>query len=223
MVIKNVQFSFYKKEVASKFTIMKRSALSYKVKKSTLLQEALRRINNVGPGLPWSEVALHLTEYSYMLYLSGYINIERYNFIKGAIIRMETIDAEIAAGLRKSRFRTGDEIREAKISNGGLSLATWFLTKDVCSTVSCQATPGSKLATILQNNINKSSTDGKRKVVLEEGGHPISLGLKKRDPFLTNGCQFNDNDCIMRSDKDCSMMGAIYIIRCISCKERLDP
>ena len=57
----------------------------------------------------------------------------------------------------------------------------------------------------------------------EGGGHPTSLGLKKRDPFMTNGCKFNDTECIMRNDKDCSMMGAIYIIRCITCKERLDP
>ena len=51
-----------------------------------------------------------------MLYISGYNNVERYNYIKGAIMRMETIDAEIDAGLRNSRFRTGDEIKKAKIA-----------------------------------------------------------------------------------------------------------
>ena len=100
---------------------------------------------------------------------------------------METIDSEISSGLRSSRFRTGKEIKKAKILKGGLSSATWFLTKDVCSTISCQATPGSKLATMLQDSQSKSSTHGKRKVVLEEGGHPISLGLKKRDLFASSG------------------------------------
>ena len=76
-----VQYSFFKKEVASKYTILKRSALSNKIKKSTLLQEALRRLNNIGPGLPWDETAHHLTEYSYMLYLSGYNGKERYHYI----------------------------------------------------------------------------------------------------------------------------------------------
>ena len=39
-----VQYTIYKKEVANKYTILKRSALSWKVKKSTLFQEALRRV-----------------------------------------------------------------------------------------------------------------------------------------------------------------------------------
>ena len=37
--IQTVAFSFYKKAVASPYTILKRSALAYSVKKSTLLQE----------------------------------------------------------------------------------------------------------------------------------------------------------------------------------------
>ena len=76
-----------------------------------MLQEALRRLNNIGPGLPWDETAHHLTEYSHMLYLSGYNGKERYHYIKGAIERMETIDSEISSGLRNSRFRTGKEMK----------------------------------------------------------------------------------------------------------------
>ena len=47
-----VLHSFYKKKVASPYTILKRSALSYSVKKSTLLQEALRRLGAVSKHLP---------------------------------------------------------------------------------------------------------------------------------------------------------------------------
>ena len=39
---------------------------------------------------------------------------------------------------------------------------------------------------------------------------------------MTNGCKFNETNCIMRNDKDCSMMRVIYIIRCMKCKEKLD-
>ena len=86
-----MQFTFSKKPVASKFTILKRSALSYKTKKHTLFQEALRQINNIGPKLPWDETIKHMNEYSYMLYLSGYSSKERYSNIKGALERAELL------------------------------------------------------------------------------------------------------------------------------------
>ena len=71
-----MQFTFFKKLVASKFTILKRSALSYKTKKHTLFQEALRQINNIGPKLPWDKTVKHMNDYSYMLYLSAYSSKE---------------------------------------------------------------------------------------------------------------------------------------------------
>ena len=42
--IPRISYSFYKKKVASKFTILKRLAVSENVKKSTLLQEGIRRL-----------------------------------------------------------------------------------------------------------------------------------------------------------------------------------
>ena len=85
--IQTIQHSFYKKPVASPCTILKRSALSFKIKKSTLLQEALRRLGNVSPTLPWSESITHLAEYSNMLRISGYTVRERLNNVKGATER----------------------------------------------------------------------------------------------------------------------------------------
>ena len=47
-----VQFTLYKKEVASRYTILKHSALSWKIKKIMLFQDAVRRVNNMGPNQP---------------------------------------------------------------------------------------------------------------------------------------------------------------------------
>ena len=52
-------------------TILNKSALLWRTKKSTLLQDAIRRICNVSLGLLWQETAGHLSEYSNILYLSG--------------------------------------------------------------------------------------------------------------------------------------------------------
>ena len=117
---------------------------------------------------------------------------------------MDVFDREINNGTRESRFRTGDQIRKHKIEKGGLSPATWFLKGEIGSTISCQATPGSRLATILQTKCSQGSS-GVRKVVLEEGGNPASLGLKKRDPFSTRGCKFKDPECIFNPEEDCSL------------------
>ena len=92
------------------YTILKRSTLSSIFKKSTLLQEALRHINNIGPGLPWDEMTDHLSKYINMLFLSGYSKTERFNYIKGASKRMGMIDNKIKAGIRCSRFRTVEQI-----------------------------------------------------------------------------------------------------------------
>ena len=217
-----VKHTFYKKEVASKYTILKRSALSWRTKKSTLLQEAIRRISYVSLDLPWNETARHLSEYSHMLYLSGYSKKERYHNIKGAINRVETMRTEVEAGTRESMYRTRDQIKEAKITKGGLSSATWFLTSSVSCTVSCQPTPESKLASQLQARITTTSR-GDRRQVIEEGGEPVSMGLKKKNPFFKPGCSFGDQNCLVRPDKDCSNMNKVYIIRCLTCRQNLDP
>ena len=81
--VPQIVHSFYKKPVASPFTILKRSALPYTTKKSTLLQEALRRLGNCSDSVPEAEVSLHLSRYGNMLRISGYSEKERYNMIKG--------------------------------------------------------------------------------------------------------------------------------------------
>ena len=85
--VKTIMHSFYKKPVASRYTVLKRRALSHKIKKNTLLQEALRRLGNISTSLPWTETVTHLAEYSNMLRLSGYNERERYHNVKGAITR----------------------------------------------------------------------------------------------------------------------------------------
>ena len=66
-----IYHSFYKKKVSSQYTILKRSALSYSIKKNTMLQEALRRLGNISSGLPKEETTKVMTKYSNMLRISG--------------------------------------------------------------------------------------------------------------------------------------------------------
>ena len=58
---------------------------------------------------------------------------------------------------------------------------------------------------------------------MEESGLPITIGLRKNNPFRTNGCQYGDPDCLAQGDQDCGQMGLVYAIRCNTCKSTLDP
>ena len=184
--------------------------------------EAFRRIGNVSQGLPWIETASHLSEYNNMLRISGYSEKERYNFTKGALERHCEMQREVQGGGRASLFRTREEIKVAKEGKGGLSSSTWFLGGDVAATIMCQASPGSRLARIIREKVGKSQ-GGELRVVMEEGGVPLTQGLKESNPFRTRGCQYGDSECLVDQRQDCGVMSAVYIIRCNTCQSDLPP
>ena len=97
--------------------------------------------------------------------------------------------AKVERGERESLYRKRDQIIQAKDTKGGLSAASWFLGGDVKSVITCQATPGSRLADMIRKEVGMSP-DGSRNLVMEEGGIPLTMGLKKTDPRETQGCQF---------------------------------
>ena len=86
-----------------------------------------------------------------------------------------------------------------------LEVSAWQFTN---ITPTCQVTPDGQLANMLRKKVGTTKTGGKR-LVQEEGGNPISLGLKSRDPFAVNTCRYGDNQCLGRPGQDCGAMGAI--------------
>ena len=57
---------------------------------------------------------------------------------------------------------------------------------------------------------------------MEEGGLPISAGLKVNDPFKPDTCRYGDSKCIVENGKDCATMGILYEITCQSCSEVIE-
>ena len=163
-----------------------------------------------------------MSRYSDMLRISGYNHQERYNFIKGAIARHNEMLEEVKNGSRSSMFRSRNEILSAREAKGGLSASTWFLGGEVEAVITCQVTPGGKLADMLRKSVGTAKSGGRR-LIQEEGGNPISLGLKQRDPFAPSTCRCGDMNCLARTGQDCGAMGAVYLITCTSCKQELSP
>ena len=91
VVNNRVEFSFYKKPIASPFTIMFKSALSKQTKRNSLFQEGLRRLRNCSEGIGWDEKASVLTDYMNCLKWSGYDHEYRVSILTGVLERYDQI------------------------------------------------------------------------------------------------------------------------------------
>ena len=62
-----------------------------------------------------------------------------------------------------------------------------------------------------------------RVLVVEDGGLPITSGLKIGDSGRNQGSfLFDDNECIVQKPYQCDRMGAVYKIQCEACNEVID-
>ena len=93
-----MEYNFYKKKVYLNFTVLKRSTVTMRAKLYTVFQEALRLLYNISPRHTWEERISHLSKSVQTLYISGYIEEERYNTIKGAIVQWEKMVSRVESG-----------------------------------------------------------------------------------------------------------------------------
>ena len=80
-----VVYMFYRKPQCNKFTMMERSALPDKVKRSTMTNEALRRLLCCSPELEEHKRIEVMEEYAKMLRRSGYSEKFRFEVISDAV------------------------------------------------------------------------------------------------------------------------------------------
>ena len=65
---------------------------------------------------------------------------ERFELIKGAVMRVETLKDEVCEGKRSSLYRDRKTIAMAKVEKKDWP-NTWFLKGRTIGTISCMATP----------------------------------------------------------------------------------
>ena len=214
--------TFFKKPVASPYVILKKSAVAGKVKMTTLFQEAIRRLQHVSPDCPWDESARHLSEFSNAMRISGYNSRERLRTIQGAVSRHREMLRQVEEGKIVSINRSKVEISERKLEKGGITAGSWFLKGETKRVITCQPTPGGKLARTLTKVLNPPGTQ-ERTLVTEDGGKPAIMSLRRTDPFMKEECRFGDETCMVEKGKDCGKMGVIYEVTCNACREPIDP
>ena len=135
-------------------------------------------------------------------------------------MRYEELKKQASEGEIKSVNRTKGEILKAKRSKGGLTASNWFMKGQTKYVITCQPSPGGKLSNMLKTKLNQKSNNG-RILVTEDGGLPVTAGLRKTDPFKRLECRFKDPSCIVEKHKDCAKTGVIYEITCVSCNQSI--
>ena len=79
----------------------------------TVFQEALRLLYNISMRLPWEERVSHLSKFVQTLYMLAYIEEERYNTIKGAIVQWEKMVSRVESGDIESLNISREQILES--------------------------------------------------------------------------------------------------------------
>ena len=95
----------------------------------------------------------------------------------------------------------------------------WFLTGETTEILNTPATPGARLKNDLIHKIGQTiGPEGGFTKVVEDGGIPTSMGLKKRDHHSFEKCIYN-KDYVVEKRKDCEQMNTCYMITCNTCSE----
>ena len=157
------------------------------------------------------------------LWISGYYAPYRFEILKGLIKRVSQIETEVENGTRE-RYRSRQQILDAKTQKIGNFENTWFLKDDITSVMKIPCTPGSKLVQNIKAKCGQSrGPDKGRTKFVELGGTPLTLLFPNKDLFGGNkGCHFNTK-CYIQEDQDCRIDRAVYRIECKTCLERGDP
>ena len=113
-----MEYKFYKKKVYLNFTVLKISTVTMRAKLYTVFQEALRLLYNVSLRLPWEERVSHLSKFFQTLYMLAYIEEERYNTIKGAIVQWEKMVSRVESGDIESLNISREQILDSEVSIG---------------------------------------------------------------------------------------------------------
>ena len=210
-----ILYKFYKKKCSSPYVVLKRSAIPDSTKRTTLFQEAIRRLSNTSPNLQPGVRNEILSEFMNMLRVSGYSERFRSDLLNGVLKRWEQVMSEVKNGTRMLH-RSQELIRSKKLLKSGRTASTWFLKNETTATVSVPITPSSNLKSTLQNVLNKiRGPDGGRTKVLEESGIVISRMAPPTQPL---GCQYKTK-CLANDDTNCQTAGVIYRAKCTECPD----
>ena len=210
-----VMHEYYIKPMATRTVINARSAMSWRVKRTVLTQEALRIMLNCNRELPWSVVANHLSVFSARMQLSGYGQKFRTEVMKSALQAYDNLlDAEVRGERPLYRPRTWNMLerenqRRAKKLN-------WYRRGGDEALMIIPKTPDSRLLKMYKQEVTHS---GLPIYIVEKGGVQLKRQLQKSNPFQPDNC--GRHDCLVCTSGGkgpCREYGVNYSITCEECE-----
>ena len=212
--VKKVKFCFYEKPMAAKVTVLKESALSWRVKKMALSGEVCRRYLNCSKDIVEEGGAeVHVDWFCWKMLKSGYNREERDEIVCEGKARYSNLLAKVTRGERPlyrsktwmKEERGVEKIRKRKGWHGGADTVLFV-----------QSTPKEMLRREVQEVMNKL---GMKVKVVEKGGRSLKSLLQRSDVEPSPDCK-NDDCVVCRTEAKglCSMENVGYMVWCKECE-----
>ena len=182
-----ILYSYYEKEMASKYLIHSNSALPQKSKMNILVNELLRVMRTTSLRVDETQKIKNVQHFINKMQFSGYDQEDKVHVYKKAkkTFTEDVNDSQVYPHKDKDtrqKENTREKIHQKK---------TWFSKQGKYKSVFyVDATPNSLLAEKCQKILNKYDV---RIKVMEKPGESIKSLLTKSNPFKKKGC--GDNNC----------------------------
>ena len=212
--VKVVKYSFYEKPMAAKVTVLKESALSWRVKKMALSGEVCRRFLNCSQDMvEEGEAEIHVDWLCWKMFKSGYSREERDKIVCEGRARYSNILAKVTRGERPL-YRSAAWMKERRGVEKVKKRKGWHGGADTVLFV--QSTPNEILRKELQGQMDKL---GMKVKVVEKGGRSLKSLLQCSDVEPSPRCKFDD--CVVfrtEAKGQCCMENVGYLVWCKECE-----
>ena len=224
-----VKYMFYRKPQTNRFTMMERSALSSRVKRATMSNDALRRLLCCSPNLEEHKRVEVMEEYARMLRRSGYSQKFRHEIISDAVQGFENMQRrEQEGGQPVDRPRSYDE--EGRRRRKEEKRGRWYRKEPRGTNIREGAliippTPDGELAKALKRACEEELKGSKINLsVQERGGRQLGqvLGTSVPGASKRKHCQRpRCFPCNTGQEGVCRRTGVGYEISCSICEQTI--
>ena len=215
----------YRKPMASKSVINRRSAFTTREMKNILLEEASRRLRNCSPNLPWVTKAAQLTELNIQMLDAGHSQDFRDLITTRAVAKYSNSlknHRKVGEGQRRM-YRTREEREKQWEEQGGRpTKANWFRKGGYTSVINVPATSGSQLANRVEEVLQRTTLpEGCRPRVQERPGKSVLDWLTNSNTFPRESCGRAMCPWVARDEacwEKCYQDNICYVAFCLQCR-----